>query len=202
MENVNVVRGKKAVDTAKLVKIGMLSAVSIVLMMFELSFPIFPFFLKMDISDLPALIGAVSMGPVAGILIELIKNILHLFKTSTAGVGEVANFLVGISLVIPIGIFYKKEKSLKNFIIGSLIGTILMVVVACVFNYYVLIPAFAVAFGMDVQGFADIANKVNPNVVDFKTLIYFSIGPFNAIKAIVVIVIGYIMCKVLRPIFS
>ena len=189
-------------DTSKLVKIGMLSAVSIVLMMFEISFPIFPFFLKMDISDIPAIIGTVAMGPTAGVLIELIKNLLHLFKTSTAGVGELANFVTGIALVIPIGVMYKKNHTVKNFIIGSVIGAILMAFVACVFNYYILIPAFAKAFGTDIQEFVNIANGVTPMVVDFKTLILFSIAPFNLLKAVIVAPIAYIVCKVLKPVFN
>ena len=198
----NTLSRKKTLGTEKLIKIGMLSAISIVLMMFELSFPIFPFFLKMDLSDLPAIIGAVSMGPVAGILIELVKNLLHLFKTSTAGLGEVANFLVGIALVVPIGFFYKKEKSVKNYIFGSILGTVLMVIVACLFNYYILIPAFAAAFGTNINEFVDIANKVNNSVVDFKTMIYFSIAPFNGVKALIVVSVGYILCKVLKPILK
>lgn len=197
MENV---MARKRVNTSRLVKIGMLSAVSIVLMMFELTIPIFPSFLKMDISDLPALVGAVAMGPTAGLLIELIKNILHLFKTSTAGVGEVANFLVGIALVLPIGIMFKKDSTLRGFVIGSAIGLALMVATACLFNYFVLIPAFAAAFGMPISAFVEIANKINASIVDLRTLVLFAIGPFNAIKAVVVAVIGYPLCKMLKKV--
>lgn len=193
----NAVSRKKALDTSKMVKIGMLSAVSIVLMMFELALPIFPSFLKMDVSDLPAIIGAVAMGPLAGILIEFIKNALHLFKTSSAGVGEFANFIMGISLIIPIGFFYKKKKNLMSFVQGAVVGCILMVVMACAFNYYILIPAYAVAFGAPIEAFVEIANKVNSSVVDLKTLVFFAIAPFNVIKAIVVSVIGYPLCKLL-----
>lgn len=193
----NVVSRKKAMDTSKMVKIGMLSAVSIVLMMFELALPIFPSFLKMDISDLPAIIGAVSMGPIAGILIEFIKNALHLFKTSSAGVGEFANFIMGISLVTPIGFFYKKKKNLMSFVQGAVVGCITMVIVACAFNYYILIPAYAVAFGAPIEAFVEIANKVNSSVVDLKTLVFFAIAPFNVVKAVVVAVIGYPLCKLL-----
>lgn len=190
----------KRTDTTKLVKIGMLSAVSIVLMMFELAFPIFPSFLKMDISDIPAIVGTVAMGPMAGIAIEFIKNALHLFKTSTAGVGELANFLIGIALVIPIGVMYKRNHSLKNFILGSIIGACVMVLVGCVFNYYILMPAYAKAFGADIQDFVDIANAVTPMVVDLKTLILFSIAPFNLLKAVIVAPVGYLVCKVLKPV--
>lgn len=191
---------QETLSTSSLVKIGMLSAVSIVLMMFELAFPIFPSFLKLDISDLPALVGAVTMGPLAGVLIELIKNILHLFKTSTAGVGELANFLVGIALVLPIGICYKKQKTLGGFAVGALLGTITMVVVACVFNYFILIPAFSKAFGAPIEAFVSMAQAVNSNVVDLKTLVFWSIAPFNVLKAVIVSVIGYLVCKALAKV--
>lgn len=201
MSNVNAVSRKRSMDTAMLVKIGMLSAVSFVLMLFEISLPIFPFFLKMDLSDLPALIGAVSMGPVAGVMIELVKNILHLFKTSTAGVGEIANFLAGIAYIIPIGLFYKNRHTLKSFILGAVAGTICMTIAVCVFDYYILVPAFAKAFGTSIDEFVAVAHQITKSVVDLKTLIIFSFGPFNLLKGIVVAPIGYILCKVLKPIF-
>ena len=201
MENAAAGRKQKSMDTSKIVKIGMLSAVSVVLMMFEFALPIFPSFLQIDISDLPALVGAVTMRPTAGVLIELVKNVLHLFKTSTAGVGEVANFLVGIALVLPTGIIYKKQRNIAGFIMGVGLGCVLMVLTACAFNYYVLIPAYAVAFGMPVQAFVDIANAINSSVVDLKTLVFFAVAPFNIIKALLVGVIGYPLCKLMDKAF-
>lgn len=190
----------KRMDTKKVVKIGMLSAVSIVLMMFELALPIFPSFLKLDISDLPALVGAITMGPVAGVMIELVKNLLHLFKTSTAGVGELANFLVGIALVLPMGVCFQKHRNLLGYAAGAVLGTICMVAVACVFNYYVLIPAFAVAFGAPVEAFVEMAQAVNSHVVDLKTLVLLAVGPFNVVKAIIVAIIGYPVCKMAKQV--
>jgi len=199
MEQVNVTR-KKRITTSSLVKIGMLGAVSIVLMLFKMALPIFPFFLKLDISDLPALIGAVTMGPLAGVLIELIKNILHLFKTSTAGVGELANFLVGISLVVPIGICYKKKSDLGGFVIGAILGTITMVIVACIFNYYVLIPVYSTIFGMPIEELVKMVQAVNENVVDLRSMVFFAIAPFNVLKAVVVLLIGYPVCKLISKV--
>ncbi|MCI8342794.1 MAG: ECF transporter S component [Firmicutes bacterium] len=202
MENVVARRKTKNMDTSKIVKIGMLGAVSIVLMMFELALPIFPTFLKIDISDLPALIGAVTMGPLAGVMIELVKNVLHLFKTSTAGVGELANFIVGVALVLPTGMFYKKYKNVLGFAAGAVLGCILMVIAACIFNYYVLIPAYAVAFGAPVEAFVEMAGSINSAVVDLKTLVFFAIAPFNVIKAVLVSVIGYPMCSMLKKVLK
>ena len=187
---------------SKFVKIGMLSSISIILMMFEIALPIFPNFLKLDISDIPAIVGTITIGPSAGIFVELIKNILHIFQTTTAGVGEIANFIIGISLIIPIGLFYKKNQTLKNFIIGSIIGTILMVIIACLLNYYILMPLYAKAFGTNIEAFVEMTRIVTPIVVNFKTLILFSIAPFNILKAIIVVPIAYIVCKVLKPVLN
>lgn len=192
----------RRMNTSSLVKISMLGAVSFVLMLFEFPLPVFPFFLQLDLSDLPAIVGTVALGPAAGALIELIKNLLHLFKTSTAGVGELANFLTSIALIIPIGLMYKRVRSVKGYIIGSVIGAALMAAVACVFNYYILIPTFARAFGTDIKEFVMVAQEINPAIVDLKTLVFFAIVPFNIIKAAIVAPVGYGVCKLLRPIFS
>ena len=106
--------------------------------------PIFPAFLKMDISDLPALIGGFSLGPMAAILIQLIKNIFHIiFKNDgTGGVGNLANFIVGVSFTVPAAIVYIRSKTRRNALIGLVLGTILLVVCSSLANYYVLIPFY------------------------------------------------------------
>ena len=128
-------------------------------MMFEFALPIFPSFLQIDISDLPALVGAVTMGPTAGVLIELVKNVLHLFKTSTAGVGEVANFLVGIALVLPTGIIYKKQRNIAGFIMGVGLGCVLMVLTACAFNLYVAYTGLCSRFRHAGSGFCGYSER-------------------------------------------
>ncbi len=193
---------KGLLTTSNMVKIAMLSAVSYVLMLFEFPLPGFPPFLQIDLSEIPVIVGAVAMGPLCGIFIELVKNILHLFNSTTFGVGELANFCVGISLVVPIGLFYKKKKDISHYVLGSVIGTILMIIVACIFNYYIMLPLFAKLSGVEVQAFADMAGALNSRVKDVRTLIVFAFAPFNFIKAVVVSIIGYFVCKVLKPIFK
>ena len=100
---------------------AMLSAVAFILMFLDFSVPFMPAFIKMDLSELPALIGAFSMGPVCGILICLIKNVLHLFITTTGGVGELSNFLLGVAFVLPAGLIYRHKKSRRSALIGSLL---------------------------------------------------------------------------------
>ena len=113
MNTGNKPAGKRA-DVWKLTMIAMLSAIAFVLMFLEFSVPIMPPFIKMDLSDLPELIGAFAMGPVSGVTICLIKNLLHLFLSTTGGVGELSNFLLGACFVLPAGLIYRKWKGKKT----------------------------------------------------------------------------------------
>lgn len=122
---------------------AMLSAVAYVLMFIDFPIPfLIPSFIQMDISELPALVGAFSMGPVCGVLICLVKNLLHLFITSTGGVGELSNFLLGVMFVLPAGILYNRKKNKKNAIKGALIGAILMGFLSIPVNYFLTYPIY------------------------------------------------------------
>lgn len=122
---------------------AMLSAVAYVLMFIDFPIPfLIPSFIQMDISELPALIGAFSMGPVCGVLVCLIKNLLHLFITSTGGVGELSNFLLGVMFVLPAGIIYDVKKTKKNARNGALIGAVLMGVISIPVNYFLTYPIY------------------------------------------------------------
>lgn len=121
---------------------AMLSAVAFILMFLDFSVPFMPAFIKMDLSELPALIGAFSMGPVCGILICLIKNVLHLFITTTGGVGELSNFLLGVAFVLPAGLIYRHKKSRRSALIGSLFGAVIMGVFSVVSNYFLVYPVY------------------------------------------------------------
>jgi riboflavin transporter FmnP len=104
-------QSKKLLNTKNMTKISILSVIAFILMQLEFPIPIFPSFLQIDLSDLPALVGGFALGPVVGILIVLFKNLMHLIQTSTSGVGELANFLVGIALVVPASLIYSKNKT-------------------------------------------------------------------------------------------
>ena len=122
---------------------AMLSAVAYVLMFIDFPIPfLIPSFIQMDISELPALIGGFSMGPVCGVLVCLIKNLLHLFITSTGGVGELSNFLLGVMFVLPAGIIYDVKKTKKNARNGALIGAVLMGVISIPVNYFLTYPIY------------------------------------------------------------
>ena len=121
--------------TRKITVIGMLSAIAFILMYFDFSVPFMPSFIKMDISELPALIGSFALGPVSGVVICLIKNLLHLFKTTTGGVGELSNFILGAMFVFPAGLLYQKLNTKKGAFIGSLIGAVVMAVASIVTQF-------------------------------------------------------------------
>lgn len=122
---------------------AMLSAVAYILMFIDFPIPfLIPSFIQMDISELPALIGAFSMGPMCGVLICLVKNLLHLFITSTGGVGELSNFLLGVAFVLPAGIFYHRKKNKKSAINGALLGAIMMGLLSIPINYFLTYPIY------------------------------------------------------------
>lgn len=165
----------------KTVKVSLLVGVAFILMFIELPIiPIFPW-LKMDISDVPALMGAFAFGPLTGILIEFLKVVMHFLLTgsSTGGVGEVANFMIGVSFVAPAAFIYWRNKSKKTAILGMIVGLIAMEVVAIVANIYFLLPVY----GM----------KMAPA----ELMEYVTIGllPFNTIKGVVLSVLTYMLYK-------
>lgn len=165
----------------KTVKVSLLVGVAFILMFIELPIiPIFPW-LKMDISDVPALMGAFAFGPLTGILIEFLKVVMHFLLTgsSTGGVGEVANFMIGVSFVAPAAFIYWRNKSKKTAILGMIVGLIAMEVVAIVANIYFLLPVY----GM----------KMAPA----ELMEYVTIGllPFNTVKGVVLSGLTYMLYK-------
>ena len=121
---------------------GMLSAIAFVLMYFEFSVPFMPSFIALDISELPALIGSFAMGPACGVIVCLIKNLLHMTVSRTAFVGELSNFILGAVFVFTAGMIYKFKKTKKGAVIGSFTGAILMALVSIVSNYFIVYPFY------------------------------------------------------------
>lgn len=180
-----------------MVKIALLSVISFVIMFIEFPLPLFPPFLKIDLSDIGALVGAFAFGPVAGIAIELLKNVLHLMRTSTGGVGELANFIVGAALVAPAGFIYTRKKSMKTALIGLAAGTLVMGLVGAIANYYILIPFYANFMPIDqIIGMAQAANSL---IVDLNSYILYAVIPFNILKGIVVSILTILIYKRISP---
>ncbi|WP_138204232.1 ECF transporter S component [Haloimpatiens lingqiaonensis] len=185
----------------KNIKISLLAVIAFLLMFIEVAIPIFPEFLKIDISDLPALIGTFAFGPVAGIIIEFMKNLLHgLFAGKTAFIGELANFLVGAMLVITAGTIYNKKKDKTGAVIALLAGTVVMSLGAAIVNLFVLLPLYEKVLGFPISAVVGMSSKVNPKVVSLGTLIIWAIIPFNLIKGAVVCIMTRLVYKSVSPI--
>lgn len=189
---------KKKLSVSQMTKIAMLSVLAFVLMQIELIVPIFPAFLKIDISDLPALIGAFAMGPLAGVAIEAVKNLLHLLQTSTGGVGELANFVVGIAIVVPAAVIYKRHKTKKSAIIGLTVGTLVMAMVGGLANYYVMLPFYSNF--MPLEAIIGMGAAVNKSIVSMETLVLYGIVPFNLFKGVVLSFLTLLLYKRISPI--
>lgn len=181
----------------KMVIIAMLGGISVVLMLFDFPLWFAPPFYKLDFSEVPVLIGAFTLGPIAGIAIELIKILLNLVInfTDTAGVGEAANFLIGCSLVVPAAIIYHKNKTLKSAIKGLIAGSLIMTVLGGFINAFVLLPAYSYFFNIPVDNLVQMGAKINPAIKNVKTFIFFAVTPFNILKGSVISLIVLLLYK-------
>lgn len=177
--------------------IAMLSAIALVLMLFEIPLWFAPSFYEIDLSEVPVLIGAFALGPVAGIVIEFIKILLNLLinGTSTVFVGEFANFLIGASLVVPAAIIYNSRKSKNSALTGLIVGTASMVAVGSLLNAYLLLPVYSKAFNMPIEGLVGMGTAVNPAINSLSTFILFAVAPFNLLKGVIVSTITIILYK-------
>ncbi len=200
------IRNSNKMSTAYMAKVAMLGVLSFVIMLVEFPLPIFPGFLKLDFSDLIPLVGSLALGPLAGMFIELIKNLLHgILASSTGGIGDIANFLVGSAFVVSAGLYYKTHKNKKGGIIGLLIGTAAMIVVGAVTNYFVMVPFYGAVFFADaggVDGVISISAAIIPAIHDKFTLILYAFCPFNLIKGIVLMAITVPLYKHISPLLK
>lgn len=196
---------ERILTTRKVVVIGMFSALSTVLMLFEFPVPFAPpGIYKLDFSELPALIGGFAFGPVTGIMIEFIKVLLKtvIKGTSTAFVGELANFFVGCSFVLPATVIYLAKKSKVNAIISCAVGTLVITIVGSSFNAFYLLPTFAKMFGMDIDTIIAMGTAVNSHVTSLSDFILLIVAPVNILKGVMVSVVTLLIYKPLSPILK
>ena len=189
---------KKVFTTKNLVLMAMFSALAAVLMLWEFPIPfIAPNFYEIDLSEIPILVGSFIMGPVSGIIMEAIKIILKLLikGTSTAYVGDFANFCIGVCLVVPASIIYQKHKTKKNAFIGMLAGTLFMAVAGVVLNYFVMIPFYVKAFGMPLEAIIAAGAKIQPLVTNKLSFTIVCVAPFNIVKGIIVSLVTALIYK-------
>jgi riboflavin transporter FmnP len=183
------------VSTKQIAIIGICAAISFVLMFVK--FPIsYLGFLELEVSDVPAAIVAIIYGPVSGVLVELIKNVLHLTATSTGMSGELSNFMVSLGFVIPLGLIAKKHKCNKGLILGFIAGTIGLMFMGIVTNYFVTVPLYLSLFGEEaVMG---MVQATIPSIDNIMKLVMIGITPFNMVKGIIISVVSFLLYKSLK----
>lgn len=180
----SICNNKKSISVNKMTKVAILSSISYILMFIAIPIPgLFPDFLKLDISDIPAIFGGMSLGPMSGLAVVFFKNLFNgLTSSTTAGIGECANFLIGSSYVVALSLIYRHKKNKKGLILGFILGTIAMILIGCLTNYYMLLPFYAKM--MPMEAIVNIGHIINPNVVDLKSFVIWMIAPFNLLKAV------------------
>lgn len=195
---------ERILSTRKITMIGMFSAVAAILHMLDFPVPFAPVFYQLDFSEIPALIGTFAFGPVAGVMIEFCKILLKLlFKnTSTAFVGDMANFVIGCSFLIPASIIYLFHKSKKTAIIGCIAGTLCMTIFGTAFNAVYLIPAFSKLYGMPLEAIIAMGTEINPAINNIVTFVIFAVAPLNLLKGSSVSLVTMLVYKKLSPILK
>lgn len=201
--NVKVVEmGQAEFNTRSLVKMAVLAALGAILMLIEVRLPVFPGILKLELGDLPALLGSLAMGPLAGVIIELLKNIMNLLLdfTFTFGVGELSNFIVGSAFVASASIVYQRSRDKRGLLLGLLTGIFCMTLTACLSNYYIVIPAYMKAGGFSLEKIVELFAMANSRITDLRTIIIYAIIPFNFLKSTVVSIVALLIYNKVLPV--
>lgn len=197
-ENV-AVRAKTGLLSVKnVVLIGMFGALAAVVMMIEFPLPmIVPAFYELDLSEVPALVGTFAIGPAAGVMIEAVKILMKLLlkPTSTAYVGELANFCIGCTYLLPAGLLYMRNKSRKSALTGMVAGTIVMAAAGCLVNAYILLPFYSRFYGMPLETLIGMGTAINSAIDSVLTFVVIAVVPFNIIKGILVSAVTLMIYK-------
>lgn len=190
----------RKLDIRKLAVTAVMGAVAAVLMFISFSVPVMPGFIKLDLSELPALIASFALGPMSGVAVCLIKNLINVPFTSTSGVGEFCNFLLGAAFVLPAGLLYKKINGRKGALIGSFVGATAMAVLSLPINYFVTYPFYSVFMPMDV--IISLYQAINPAVENlFQALLWFNV-PFTFVKGLLSVAITFVIYKKISPVLK
>ncbi len=189
-------RSRKRLSAQYLTRIAVLGALSAILFMIEI--PVIAFY-KLDVSTLPALLGAFSMGPLAGFIILVIKNLFGLMHSTSMYVGELADLIMGAAYVLPAALIYRYRKSRKNALIGMAVGTLVMIVVAVLVNWKIMIPFYMTAYGFPMEKIVGMAQGALPFVTTEWELLLFVTAPFNLLKGVVLSALTFMLYKRLSP---
>lgn len=187
---------KSNLSVQYMTRIAILGALSAILFMIEI--PVVAFY-KLDVSTLPALLGAFSMGPLAGLAILAIKDVFGLLHSGTMYVGELADFIMGAAYILPAALIYRFRKTRRNALIGVIVGTVAMIVVSVLVNWLIMIPFYMNAFGMPMESIIGMAQSTMPFVDSELELLLYVTAPFNLLKGVVLSALTFLLYKRLSP---
>ena len=188
---------EKFFTTKKIAVIGIFSAIAVVLHLLDFPLPFAPGFYKLDFSEIPVMVGSYAFGPVAGVMIEFIKILLKLVikGTSTAFIGDLANFVVGCSFILPASIIYRFRRTRKTAIVSCAVGTATITAFGTLFNAVYLLPAFSKFYGMPLDTIIGMGTSINASIKDVATFVFFAVAPLNLIKGAAVSVVTLLLYK-------
>ena len=187
---------RKNLSVQYLTRIAVLTALASILFLIEI--PVVAFY-KLDLSNLPVLLGAFSMGPVPGLIILLLKSLIGMLHSSSMYVGELADFIMGAAFVLPAALIYRRHKTRNTALIGMAVGTVVMIVVAVLVNWKIMIPFYMTAYGMPMEAVVGMATKAVPFVDTEWKLLLCVTAPFNLLKGVVLSVLTFVLYKHLSP---
>lgn len=181
---------------------AVLTAVAFGLQFIEVSIPIMPSFIKLDFSDLPALIGAFAYGPLAGVLIQLLKNVIHLPLSSSMFIGELSNFVLGATFVLTAGLIYKHKKTKKNAVLAGVMGALAMGIICFPLNNFVIYPLYYSVLGLPEPAVLGMYQVLLPSVKNIpQALLIFNV-PFTFVKGMISVVVSILIYKPISPLLK
>lgn len=188
--------------TRKIAISAMLAAIGVILQMLEIPLPFIPSFIKLDFSDLPGFIGAFVCGPLAGVLISLIRNVIHIFMGSSAGIGELSNFILSASFVLTAGLIYKKMPNIKGVLVGGVAGAVIMGIVSFPVNNFIIYPLYYSVMGFPQEAILQMYQAIRPSTKSIaEALIVFNV-PFTIAKGLISVIITSVIYKPLEKLIK
>lgn len=193
---ISVTQKSKHFTTRNMAVMAILAAIASVLFMIEI--PVVLFY-KLDLSALPVLLGTFAMGPVEGIIILAVKALLGLLHSSSQGVGELADFIMGLAMLLPAGLLYRHMRTRKGAILGMILGTVVATVAAVFVNLWIMIPFYSTAYGMPIESIVEMGRAIVPAVNSAFKFVLLITAPFNLLKWMVISVVTGLIYKPLSP---
>ncbi|MBQ3484975.1 MAG: ECF transporter S component [Clostridia bacterium] len=189
---------KGSLSVQYMTRIAILGALASILFYWP-EIPIFPPIYKLDLSNIPVLLGAFSMGPLPGLAILVIKDLTGMLHSSNQFVGELADFLMSAAYVLPAALIYQRHKNRKNALIGMLTGTVVMVVISVLVNWKIMFPFYTLAMGMPMEAIVGLFQKLVPIIDSEWKVLAFATAPFNLLKGVILSILTFVMYKRLSP---